>query len=106
MIPVSRHNPAAMAQLGVPTRQTATSAHRAALFVSGLQRSYAPTTAMAAHAITATVQRFGIDGCVSRMAQEFGDYPEAAAERMRWICQLTAEMSAWPQMVAAAGREQ
>jgi hypothetical protein len=59
---------------------------------------------MAAQAITATVRRFGIDGCLSRMAQEFGDHPDAAAERMRWICQLTAEMPAWPPMPADAGR--
>jgi len=24
-------------------------------------------------------------GCTGRMAQEFGDHPEAAAERMRWV---------------------
>jgi hypothetical protein len=28
------------------------------------------------------------------MAQEFGDHPDAAAERMRWICQLAAEVPA------------
>ncbi len=75
---------------GVPVRQAETGARRAALFASGLQRSDAPTTTMAAQAITATVRRFGIHGCLSRMAQEFGDHPDAAAERMRWICQLTA----------------
>jgi hypothetical protein len=51
---------------------------------------------MAAEAITATVRRLGVHGCVSRMAHEFGDHPDAAAERMRWICQLTAQMPAWP----------
>jgi hypothetical protein len=25
------------------------------------------------------------------MAQEFGDHPQAAAERMRWVRQLAAE---------------
>jgi hypothetical protein len=63
---------------------------RVALFASGLQRSDAPTATMAAEAITVAVRRFGIHGCVSRMAQEFGDHPDAAAERMRWIRQLTA----------------
>ena len=81
-----------------------TGARRAALFASWLQRSDAPDAAMAAQAITASVQRYGIDGCVSRMAQEFGDHPDVAAERMRWIYQLTAEMPAWPQMPARAGR--
>jgi hypothetical protein len=70
--------------------RTVTGARRAALFASGLQRSDALTAEMAAEAITATVRRFGIHGCISRMAQEFGDHPEAAAERMRWICQLAA----------------
>jgi hypothetical protein len=28
------------------------------------------------------------------MAQEFGDHPEAAAERMRWVHRLTAEIRA------------
>ena len=42
--------------------------------------------------------------CACRMAQEFGDQPEAAAERMRWICQLAAEVPAWPPSLAATGR--
>jgi hypothetical protein len=74
-----------------------------ALFASGLQRSDAPTAAMAAEAINATVQAIGVHGCASRMAQEFGDHPDAAAERMRWICQLV-EVLAWPQLSAGAGR--
>jgi len=49
---------------------------------------------MAAEAIMATVRGIGIHGCVTRMAQEFGDHPDAAAERMRWICQLAAEVPA------------
>ena len=86
----------APARPGAPARSAMTSARRAALFASGLQRSDAPTAAMAAAAITATVRRFGIDGCRSQMAQEFGDHPDTAAARMRWICQLTAQMPAWP----------
>jgi hypothetical protein len=76
---------------------------RAALFASWLQRSDAPDAAMAAQAITATVRRFGIHGCISRMAQEFGEHPDAAAERMRWVCQLAAELPAWPPKPTAAG---
>ena len=75
-----------------------------ALFASGLQRSDAPTADMAAEAINGSIRRFGIDGCASRMAQEFGDHPDAAAERMRWIRQLAAEVSAGPPIAAAAGR--
>src|SRR5690348_14873797 len=82
---------------GVPAWGTVTGARHVALFASGLQRSDVPTAVMAAEAITATVRRFGIHGCLSRMAQEFGDHPDTAAERMRWIRQLTAQMPAWPQ---------
>jgi hypothetical protein len=43
------------------------------------------------------------------MAQEFGDHPQAAAERMRWVRQLAAEAAALatcepgPEPVLAAG---
>jgi hypothetical protein len=58
---------------------------------------------MAAEAIAATVLQFGMDGCLDRMAQEFGDHPDTAAARMRWICQFTAQMPIWPQRPAGAG---
>jgi hypothetical protein len=89
---------------GAPAQTAMTGTGHVALFASGLQRSDVPTAIMAAEAITATVRRFGIHGCLTRMAQEFGDHPDAAAERMRWICQLTAQMPAWPQRPAGAGR--
>jgi hypothetical protein len=41
-----------------------------------------------AEVINATLGQFGIRGCLSRMAQESGDHPEAAAERMRWVRSL------------------
>jgi hypothetical protein len=59
-----------------------------ALFASRLQQSDAPTAETVAKAIRATVRQFGIRGCAGLMAQEFGDHPEAAAERMRWVRQL------------------
>jgi hypothetical protein len=62
-----------------------------ALFASALQRSDAPTPEVVAETITRTVLQFGTRGCAGRMAQEFGDHPEAAAERMRWVRQLIAE---------------
>jgi hypothetical protein len=65
-----------------------------ALFVSGLQRSDVPTREALAEVISRTVRQFGIAGCVSRMAQEFGDHPEAAVIRMRWIRQLVGEILA------------
>src|ERR1700760_3367296 len=54
-----------------------------ALFASRLRRSAAPTAEAVAEAISRTVRQFGIRGCASRMAQEFGDHPEAAADRLR-----------------------
>ena len=68
-------------------------AQREALFASGLQPSDAPTADMIAEAITCTVRRFGTGGCAGRMAQEFGDHPDAAAERMRWVRQLAVQAS-------------
>jgi hypothetical protein len=67
-----------------------------ALFVSGLQRSDVPTAAGLAETISRTVRQFGVRGCAGRMAQEFGDRPEAAAERMRWIRQLVAAVTIAP----------
>ncbi len=72
-----------------------------ALFVSGLQRSDAPTAEAVAEAISRTVRQFGIPGCASQMAQEFGDHPEAAVERMRWVRQLVGEVYASPAAVGA-----
>lgn len=89
---------------GAPARTAVTSECHVALFASELQRSDVPTAVMAAEAITATVRRFGIHGCLSQMAQEFGDHPDTAAERMQWICQLTAQIPTWPHRPADAGR--
>jgi len=103
MAPISRPDSASSRQ-DAPTWQTRAGPRRVALFASGLQQSDAPTEAMAAEAIAATVRRFGVHGCLDRMAQEFGDHPDTAAARMRWICQFTAQMPAWPQRPAGAGR--
>jgi hypothetical protein len=59
-----------------------------ALFASALQPSDSPTAEMVAEAISSTVRQFGVRGCAGRMAQEFGDHPDAAASRMRWVRQL------------------
>jgi hypothetical protein len=60
-----------------------------ALFASALQPSDSPTAAMVAEAISWTLRQFGARACAGRMAQEFGDHPDAAARRMRWVRQLT-----------------
>ena len=72
------------------TRQNINDALYGALFVCELQQSDNPTTTMVAEAVTRTMQRFGTDGCVSQTAQEFGDHPDAACDRMRWVRQLAA----------------
>ena len=65
-----------------------------ALFASALQPSDCPTAEMIAEAIGRTVRRLGAGGCISQMAQEFGDHPEAAAGRMRWVRQLARAAAA------------
>ena len=62
-----------------------------ALFSSDRQPSDTPTADMVATAISRAVQQFGAGGCAGRMAQEFGDHPDAAASRMRWVRQLIAQ---------------
>jgi len=72
------------------TRLNVSDARCEALFVSGLQRSDAPTPAGLAELVSTAVRQFGVRGCAGRMAQEFGDDPEAAADRMRWIRRLVS----------------
>ena len=67
-------------------------ARHAALFASALQRSEAPTGEVVAEAVSRAVRQFGVRGCAGRMAQEFGDHPEVAMARMRWLQQLVGEM--------------
>jgi hypothetical protein len=71
---------------------TAREARSEAVFASTLQPSDTPTADMIASAISRAVQRLGTRGCAEKMAQEFGDHPDVAAERMRWARQLAA----WP----------
>ena len=80
----------------------------AALFTSGLQPSDAPTGAAVAKAVQRAVRQFGIGGCCGPDAQEFGDHPEAAADRMQWVRHLIREVQvgsaslAWPASQRAA----
>ena len=71
-----------------PARLNVDDAQHYALFASSLQRSDVPGADVVAAAIGATLRQFGTRGCVGRMAQEFGDHPDAAAERMRWARSL------------------
>jgi hypothetical protein len=61
-----------------------------ALFASALQRSDRPSPAQVRAAIRRTVRALGSRGCAARVAQEFGDHPEVAVERMRWARWLVA----------------
>jgi hypothetical protein len=69
---------------------TGREARSEAVFASTLQPSDTPTADMIASAISRAVQRLGTRGCAEKMAQEFGDHPDVAAERMRWARQLAA----------------
>lgn len=81
-----------------------------ALFASPLQPSDMPTAETVAESIASTVRRLSAAGCTNRMAEEFGSHPEEAADRMRWIRQLTSALSgclffptAVPATTASAG---
>jgi hypothetical protein len=68
-----------------------TDAQYEALFASSLQKSDKASPAMATAAICDTIRELGSDGCADRMAQEFGDHPEEARNRMRWARELVGE---------------
>jgi hypothetical protein len=55
-----------------------------ALFASDVQRSQQPSAELIRQAITATVDRLGVDRCAEVVAQEFGEHPDCALGRMRW----------------------
>ena len=65
-------------------------ARRDALFVSPLQPSQEPGAQQVRQAVAAAARQFGEQGCAGRVAQEFGEHPEAAAARMRWARQAIA----------------
>ncbi len=73
------------AAVALASRLNVSDAQCEALFASWLQPSHAPAAETVAEAINWSVRQFGIRGCVSRMTQVFGDHPEAAGERMRWV---------------------
>jgi hypothetical protein len=58
--------------------------HADALFASTLQSSDEVNVSLVHQAITMSLDTYGGAGCAGRVAQEFGDHPEAAAARMRW----------------------
>ena len=88
-------------------RLNANSVQCVALFASGLQPSDAPTAEMVARTINRTVRQFGTAGCTGRMAQEFGEHPDMAARRMRWVRQLAQMTDPYvtPRREAGDGRD-
>ncbi|MGX7679370.1 hypothetical protein ACSMXN_10780 [Jatrophihabitans sp. DSM 45814] len=73
------------------TRLSVNEAWYEAVFASALQPSDSPASDVVAEAIRCALRQFGVRGCADRMAQEFGDHPDAAAGRMRWVRQLARE---------------
>jgi hypothetical protein len=65
-----------------------------ALFASVLQRSDRPSPGQVRTAIAAAGRAYGGQGCAELVAQEFGDHPETAAERMRWARAVVSEVFA------------
>jgi len=70
-----------------------TSALRAeALFASALQRSDRPSPGQVRKAVAAAIRAYGGRGCAELVAQEFGDHPETAVERMLWARAVASEV--------------
>ena len=84
------------------TRLDINTARCEALFSSGLQESDALTAVSVTAAISTAVRRLGVGGCVRLMAQEFGDHPQAARDRMRWARLVVSELSTAPAARPAA----
>ena len=61
-----------------------------ALFASALQRSDEPSPGQVRRAIAAAVAAYGGSGCAARVAQAFGEHPETAVTRMRWVRTMVA----------------
>jgi hypothetical protein len=59
-----------------------------ALFASTLQMSQGPVDADVRAAVTTTLRRIGVQGCVARVATEFGDHPDTAPTRMGWALRM------------------
>ena len=79
------------------TNHANTTATRAeALFASVLQRSDRPNPGQVRKAIAAVMRAHGSRGCAELMAQEFGDHPETAAERMCWARAVVGDVFAAP----------
>jgi hypothetical protein len=77
-------------------RQDTPDARCEALFASALQQSDALSAEAVTDAISRALGQLGQAGCACHMAQEFGDHPEAARDRMQWARQLVGELAPSP----------
>jgi hypothetical protein len=73
-----------------------------ALFVSTLQPSSRATRREIRDVIAGVVRAHGSRAVAARVAQEFGDHPEAAAARMEWAASVVA--ATYPPRRLNAGR--
>jgi hypothetical protein len=62
-----------------------------ALFASTLQPSEHPGTALVRLTVQAQVFHIGELGCAAVVAQEFGEHPDRAVERMRWALEAVQD---------------
>ena len=74
----------------VPCDLSVSSVRADALFASALQRSDRPGLGQVRQAIAVAVARYGGSGCAARVAQAFGEHPETAVTRMRWVRTMVA----------------
>jgi hypothetical protein len=72
-------------------RQNTSDSRCEALFASALQCSDALSAEAVTDAISRTLDQLGLAGCSGHVAQEYGDHPEAARERMLWARQLVGD---------------
>jgi hypothetical protein len=79
-----------------PPRMDIDAARREALFVSSLQCSQHADAAQVRDAVMHTIRRLGVRTCSARVAQEFGDHPEIAVARMRWVIEAVSQAYASP----------
>jgi uncharacterized protein YheU (UPF0270 family) len=73
-----------------------------ALFVSDLQPSQHPSPQTLEDAVTAMILRHGSDGCAAAVAEEFGDHPESAVQRMCWAREKVRSVTVNPRRPRAA----
>lgn len=56
-----------------------------ALFASALQHSDEPSGRQVRQAVAKAIKAYGDLGCAARVAQAYGEHPETAVLRMRWV---------------------